>query len=142
MTTVTKFVITPLFQKSASPSVPTSPPQSTDKSPAAPSPYPEQVSDVLPADPNLTAEPYWATGIPLSFDVYIAASEHIGDVLSIEPKPEVTLAHASWSGFKWGDWNIDNNWVGEITLPLVRASTLVGPSPRVKAKADLLHTFL
>jgi hypothetical protein len=72
---------------------------------------------------NIVAKPFWPLGIPLAVDVYVASSENVGDVVDIAPSSDVILAHVRWDNFKWGDWDIQKTWMGDITLPPVRCAS-------------------
>jgi len=110
---VSRFIIQPMMGNKP---VQVSPPEGTPGGP------PGSGQTVVTAPQDLIAEPIWNRPIQLSLNVYISTTNLPGKVLERNAGPEVNLAHLSWDNIEWGDWNVQRNWTGDITLPSVRNS--------------------
>lgn len=110
---MSKFALQPLLgNKSAE----VAPVASDPSSPSTGSPSSPQD----PKKPDVIANPLWAMPSDLTVDLYISTTPMPGEVLSLNPGPDVNLQHISWKDIQYGNWEIDRSWEGEIRVPNVR----------------------
>lgn len=83
---------------------------------------------VVTAPKDLVADPIWKRPLQLSLNIYISTTDSPGKVLQHDTGPDVNLAHLSWDNIKWGSWDIQHNWTGDIPIPSVRTSCNRGVS--------------